>query len=52
MRSADVIWVRNDLRFTDNPALTVGTERPTVLVFTADGVNLGGLGAASRVYLH
>lgn len=52
MQSADVIWVRNDLRFTDNPALTVGTQRPTVLVFTADGVNLEGLGAASRVYLH
>ncbi len=52
MQSADIVWVRNDLRLTDNPALTVGSERPTFLVFTADGVDLATLGAASRVYLH
>jgi deoxyribodipyrimidine photo-lyase len=52
MQSADVVWVRNDLRLTDNPALMVGTERPTVLLFTADGVDLSACGAASRVYLH
>jgi deoxyribodipyrimidine photo-lyase len=52
MQSADVVWVRNDLRLTDNPALMVGAEHPTVLVFTADGIDLASRGAASRVYLH
>jgi deoxyribodipyrimidine photo-lyase len=52
MQAVDIIWVRNDLRFGDNPALSVGAQKPTVLVFTADGVDVQGMGAASRVYLH
>jgi len=52
MQTADVVWVRNDLRLTDNLALTSGSSRPLVLVFTADGVDLAAMGAASRVYLH
>ncbi|HYX32347.1 MAG TPA: deoxyribodipyrimidine photo-lyase [Oligoflexus sp.] len=52
MQAVDVVWVRHDLRLTDNPALTACKERPLVLIFTADGIDLESIGAASRVYLH
>ncbi|WP_141733632.1 cryptochrome/photolyase family protein [Oligoflexus tunisiensis] len=52
METVDVVWIRHDLRLTDNPALAAGRGRPLVLVFTADGVDLRAMGAASRVYLH
>jgi deoxyribodipyrimidine photo-lyase len=52
MQAVDIIWIRNDLRFRDNPALSVGAQGPSVLVFTADGVGIPTMGAASRVYLH
>ena len=52
MDAADIVWVRNDLRLHDNLALASASQRPLVLVFTADGVDLKGMGAASRVYLH
>lgn len=48
-------WFRQDLRLSDNPALTEAAQRGTVLpVYIIDDVNPGkhALGSASRWWLH
>ncbi|MEE3003177.1 MAG: deoxyribodipyrimidine photo-lyase [Pseudomonadota bacterium] len=48
-------WIRQDLRLSDNPALTAAAERGTVLpIYILDDVNSGDylLGAASKFWLH
>ena len=57
MRMNDVIicWFRQDLRLSDNPALTAACERGRVLpVYILDDVNAGefAMGGASRWWLH
>ncbi len=56
MTRATVVWLRDDLRLADNPALTAAAERgePVVLVYVLDDVSAGirPLGAASRWWLH
>ncbi len=51
-----VVWLRDDLRLADNPALTAAVERnaPTVVVYLLDDVSPGirPLGGASRWWLH
>jgi deoxyribodipyrimidine photo-lyase len=51
-----VVWLRDDLRLADNPALTTAAERgePVVLVYVLDEESPGirPLGAASRWWLH
>jgi deoxyribodipyrimidine photo-lyase len=51
-----IVWLRDDLRLADNPALTAAAERgePVVLVYVLDEVSPGirSLGAASRWWLH
>ncbi|MCU1411319.1 MAG: deoxyribodipyrimidine photolyase [Rhodoglobus sp.] len=56
MASPSIVWLRDDLRLADNPALTAAAERgePIVLVYVLDDVSPGirPLGAASRWWLH
>ena len=56
MASPSIVWLRDDLRLADNPALTAAAERgePIVLVYLLDEVSPGirPLGAASRWWLH
>ena len=51
-----IVWLRDDLRVTDNPALTAAVERggPVVVVYLLDEVSEGirPLGAATRWWLH
>ena len=51
-----IVWLRDDLRLADNPALVAAAERgePVVLLFLLDEVSPGirPLGAASRWWLH
>jgi deoxyribodipyrimidine photo-lyase len=51
-----IVWLRDDLRLADNPALTAAAERgaPVVLVYVHDEQSEGvrPLGAASRWWLH
>ena len=50
-----IAWFRQDLRVTDNPALTAAAEAGTVLpIYIMDDVNAGNwaMGAASRAWLH
>jgi len=56
MSRPTIVWLRDDLRLADNPALTAAAERgePVVLVYLLDEVSPGirPLGAASRWWLH
>ena len=48
-------WIRQDLRLSDNPALTAAAELGKVLpIYVLDDVNSGDylLGAASKFWLH
>jgi deoxyribodipyrimidine photo-lyase len=50
-----VVWLRDDLRLADNPALTAAAERgPVVLMYLLDddSAEVRPLGAASRWWLH
>lgn len=51
-----ILWFRQDLRLSDNPALTaaVKTGAPVIPVYILDDVNAGEwkMGGASRVWLH
>ncbi len=51
-----IVWLRDDLRIADNPALTAAVERdaPVVVVYVLDDVSPGirPLGGASRWWLH
>jgi deoxyribodipyrimidine photo-lyase len=51
-----IVWFRQDLRVTDNPALTAAadTGRPVLPVYILDDANAGDwkMGAASRWWLH
>lgn len=53
---ATIVWLRDDLRIADNPALAAAVERggPVVIVYLLDGVSSGirPLGSASRWWLH
>ncbi|MEP6480090.1 MAG: deoxyribodipyrimidine photo-lyase, partial [Rhodoglobus sp.] len=55
-RATSVVWLRDDLRLADNPALTAAVERggPVVVLYLLDDVSTGirALGAASRWWLH
>jgi len=54
--SPSIVWLRDDLRLADNPALTAAAERggPVVLVYVLDEVSTGvrPLGSASKWWLH
>ncbi|MBG6055343.1 deoxyribodipyrimidine photo-lyase [Salinibacterium sp. CAN_S4] len=55
MTAPTVVWLRDDLRLADNPALTAAAERgPVVLVYLLDddSAEIRPLGAASRWWLH
>ncbi len=56
MTSPSIVWLRDDLRLADNPALVAAAGRgeAVVLVFVLDDVSPGirPLGAASRWWLH
>lgn len=56
MGGPSIVWLRDDLRLADNPALTAAAERgePVVLVYVLDEESEGirPLGAASRWWLH
>lgn len=56
MADPTIVWLRDDLRLADNPALTAAAERgePVVLVYVLDEVSPGirPLGDASRWWLH
>ncbi|MDJ0336341.1 deoxyribodipyrimidine photo-lyase [Salinibacterium sp. G-O1] len=56
MTAPTIVWLRDDLRLADNPALTAATERgaPVVLVYILDddSPEVRPLGAASRWWLH
>ncbi len=56
MPAPTVVWLRDDLRLADNPALTAAAERgnPLVVVYVLDEVGSGirPLGGASRWWLH
>lgn len=56
MPAPTVVWLRDDLRLADNPALTAAAERgdPVVVVYVLDEVGPGirPLGGASRWWLH
>ncbi len=51
-----VVWLRDDLRVADNPALATAVDRgqPIVVLYVLDDVSVGirPLGAASRWWLH
>lgn len=54
--STSLVWLRDDLRVADNPALTAAVERgePIVVVFILDEVSEGirPLGGATKWWLH
>ncbi len=54
--SPSIVWLRDDLRVADNPALAAAGERdePVVVVYVLDEVSPGArpLGGASRWWLH
>ena len=54
--SATIVWLRDDLRVADNPALAAAGERggPVVVVYVLDEVSAGirPLGSATRWWLH
>ena len=54
--SPTIVWLRDDLRLADNPALVAAAERggPVVLVYLLDEVSRGirPVGSASRWWLH
>ncbi len=55
MAGPTIVWLRNDLRLADNPALTAAAERgAVVLVYVLDDESpeVRPLGAASRWWLH
>ena len=56
MPSPSIVWLRDDLRLADNPALTAAAERggPVVLVYVLDEASTGvrPLGSASKWWLH
>ena len=51
-----IVWLRDDLRVADNPALVAATERgqPVVVVYIRDEVSAGirPLGGAANWWLH
>ncbi|MFC0680035.1 cryptochrome/photolyase family protein [Lysobacter korlensis] len=51
-----LVWLRDDLRITDNPALAAATDRggPVVVVFVLDddSAEVRPIGSASRWWLH
>lgn len=51
-----IVWLRDDLRIADNPALTAAAERggPVVVVFVLDdeSAEVRPIGSASRWWLH
>lgn len=49
-----LLWLRANLRLTDNPALSWAIEsgRPVIPVFVLDDAGSGRIGAASRWWLH
>jgi deoxyribodipyrimidine photo-lyase len=51
-----IVWLRDDLRVTDNPALSAAAKRggPVVVVYVLDEVSAGvrPLGGASKWWLH
>jgi len=51
-----IVWLRDDLRIADNPALVAATERgqPVVVVYIRDEVSAGirPLGGAANWWLH
>jgi deoxyribodipyrimidine photo-lyase len=51
-----IVWLRDDLRLADNPALTAAAERgaPIIVVYVLDDASpeVRPLGAASRWWLH
>jgi deoxyribodipyrimidine photo-lyase len=55
-RSPSIVWLRDDLRVADNPALTAAVERgrPVVVLYLLDETSPGvrPLGGASRWWLH
>ena len=56
MTGLTIVWLRDDLRLADNPALTAATERgiPVLLVYILDDESpeVRPSGAASRWWLH
>ncbi|MBX3099439.1 MAG: deoxyribodipyrimidine photo-lyase [Salinibacterium sp.] len=56
MHSPSIVWLRDDLRLADNPALTAAAERgePVILVYVLDeeSSEVRPLGAASKWWLH
>lgn len=55
-QSSSIVWLRDDLRVADNPALLAAAERgaPVVVLYLLDEVSPGlrPLGGASRWWLH
>ena len=55
-KGPSIVWLRDDLRLADNPALAAGVERgePVVVVYLLDEVSRGirPLGGAARWWLH
>jgi deoxyribodipyrimidine photo-lyase len=49
-----VVWLRDDLRIADNPALHAAIERgaPIIVTYLLDDISSRPLGAASRWWLH
>lgn len=56
MTSPAIVWLREDLRLADNPALTaaIAAKRPLILVYILDDETPGQwrMGGASRWWLH
>ena len=56
MPSPVIVWFRQDLRLSDNPALSAACEldTPIIPIYILDDVNAGNwkMGAASRVWLY
>jgi len=56
MPSPTIIWFRQDLRLSDNPALLAATERggPVIALYVLDDLSAGDwrIGGASRWWLH
>ncbi len=50
--SLDLIWIRQDLRLYDNPALFYGGGRPCLVLFTLGDLKEALTGSASAAWLH
>lgn len=52
--SLDLIWIRQDLRLHDNPALHAASSRPCLITFCLEDMDAadGALGEAAKVWLH